>query len=101
MEKHEFELAAKLLDQASDRFGSDICNDWDFPAEWTLEQKQKFVKEAHEWNGDPEEYNPNFLHMPNFFVMGFLAAKLAKLGSPVVSPDADEQSVKAPKSPTR
>ena len=35
----------------------DLWNDW------TLEEHQQLVKEYHDWNGDPEEYDPTFLHI--------------------------------------
>jgi hypothetical protein len=78
MNKKEKELAAKMLDLASDEFGNHTCNDlpnsvW---KGWTKEERQKFVKAFHKWNGDPEEYDPNFLHMSDSSVMSFLAAKL-------------------------
>ena len=43
---------------------------------WTLEERQQFVKEFHEWNGDPEEYEETFLHLGDSTIMSFLAAKL-------------------------
>ena len=59
MNKKEQELAAYLLKLASNQFSNHGCNDVDKKAyeEWTIEERQQFVKEYHEWNGDPEEYN--------------------------------------------
>lgn len=78
MEKHELILIAALLELASDRFARHICNDLDgsFFADWTAEEHQKLVKDFHDWNGDPEEFNPNFLHLPDFSLMDYLADKL-------------------------
>lgn len=83
MKNKEFSLAAKLLKMADEEFGNHGCNDVDesFWDGWTKEERQEFVKEFHEWNGDPEEYDPNFLHLPDFCLMGFLAAKLENINS--------------------
>lgn len=69
-------IAADFLEQASDEFSNHGCNDWDFPDDWTEKEKQEFVKKMYEDNGDPENYNPNHLDMPNWWVMGFLAGKI-------------------------
>jgi len=73
-------LASYFLNLASDEFGNHGCNDveqsvWN---NWTIEERQQFVKEFHEYNGDPEEYDPNFLYLPDFVLMGFLSHKLTK-----------------------
>ena len=41
-----------------------------------MSERQEFVKKFHEWNGDPEEYEPNFLHLPDFAVMRFVSEYL-------------------------
>jgi hypothetical protein len=76
--KKELALAAKMLELASDQFSNHGCNDVDenVYAGWTLEERQQFVKEFHEWNGDPEEYEETFLHLGDSTIMSFLAAKL-------------------------
>ena len=43
---------------------------------WTLEERQQFVKEFHEWNGDPEYFNKDWLHLGDSTIMSFLAYKL-------------------------
>ena len=76
--KKELALAAKMLELASDTFSNHGCNDVDENVYdgWTLEERQQFVKEFHEWNGDPEEYEETFLHLGDSTIMSFLAAKL-------------------------
>jgi len=78
MTDKEKKLTALFLRLASDEFGNHGCND--VPEKyfegWTKEERQQFVKEIHEWNGDPEEYNPEFLHTPDFAIFGFLAHKI-------------------------
>lgn len=66
-------LAANLLRLASDDFCNHGCNDFDLPSSWSLKEKQDFVFAYHEWNGDPEEYDPGFLQLPDFAVMTYLA----------------------------
>ena len=76
--KKELALAAKMLELASDQFSNHGCNDVDGNVYdgWTLEERQQFVKDFHEWNGDPEEYEETFLHLGDSTIMSFLAAKL-------------------------
>ena len=81
MNEKEIKLAIEFLHMASDEFGNHGCNDveeklWDG---WTKEERQKFVKEFHENNGDPEEYTPDFLHIPDFAIMDFLAYQLKSI----------------------
>jgi hypothetical protein len=78
MTEKERAVAAQLLEMASEEFGNHGCNDWDFPKGWTKEEKIAFCKEYHEWNGDPEDFDPNFLHLPDYAVMSFMADKLKR-----------------------
>jgi len=78
MNDKEKKLAAYCLKEASYEYGQHGCNDvdervWDG---WTKEERQQFVKDFYEHNGDPENYNPNFLHLPDYCIMGFLAHKI-------------------------
>lgn len=78
MEHQEKELAAKFLELAAETFSNHVCNDVDesFFTGWTKEQRQNFCKQFYEWNGDPEEYNPEWLFLPDYALMGFLADKI-------------------------
>jgi len=76
----EKKLTAHFLELAADEFGNHGCNNveervW---AGWTIEERQQFVKEFYESNGDPENYDPNFLHLHDYAIMSFLAKKLTK-----------------------
>lgn len=78
LNEKEKQLLANWLDKASDVYGNHVCNDveesvWDG---WTKEERYQFVKEYHEWNGDDDENNTEFLHLPDFAIMKFLAYKL-------------------------
>lgn len=76
MTNKELLLAAQLLNEASDHYANHSCNDWKFPIDWTHEERVKFVKEFHEFNGDPNEFDETFLRLPDYAVMAFLASKL-------------------------
>lgn len=78
MTPKEKELASKMLELASNEFSNHGCNDVEdsFYEGWTLEERQQFVKEFWEWNGDLSNYSPDFLHLGDDSIMAFLAHKL-------------------------
>jgi hypothetical protein len=78
MKNHEKNLAATFLRLASEAFGNNACNDVDESVfkDWTKEQRQEFCKEFRIWNGDPEEYDPEWLYLPDYAIMDFLADKI-------------------------
>ena len=67
-----------MLKISSNEFSNHGCNDVDesIYEDWNIEERREFVKEIHEWNGDPECYDENFLHTPDWVLMSFLASKL-------------------------
>jgi hypothetical protein len=69
-------LAGELLKEASNEFTNRGCNDWEFPADWTREDQEEFVKAMHVDNQSLEEFDPKYLHVPDWWVMSFLARKL-------------------------
>lgn len=53
-------VAAELLLVAGDRFAQHTCNDFSLAVIIPdLEERRALVREYHEWNGDPEELDPN------------------------------------------
>lgn len=76
MNPKEKRLAANMLSDYSASLGNNGCNDWEFPEDWTTEEIQEFCKRYHAWNGDPEEYMPEHLHLPDFAVASFLAYQM-------------------------
>ena len=80
MTEKEIKLAADLLLLASDQFANHGCNDMpdEYFKDWTLEERQTLVRQYWEWNGTPQEYDPEFLHIGDSFLMYFLAEKLKK-----------------------
>ena len=76
MTPKEKKLIIDFLEEYYEELSGHGCNDWEFPSDWTKKEKRQFVKEFHEWNGDPEEYNENFLHLQDSSIMHFLSVKL-------------------------
>ena len=81
MNKLEKKLAALLLEIAAEEFCNHGCNDFELKRFVPdLKQRRQLVKEYHEWNGDPEEYDPEakYEYFPDFALMSYLADKLIK-----------------------
>ena len=78
MNVKEMLLASQFMEEFRSRLGNDGCNDWEFPEDWTHDEKVLFVKEYHAWNGDSENFNEDHLFMPNNAVAAFLAHKLSR-----------------------
>lgn len=79
MNKKLIKLASELLENHSDVLSNRSCNDWDFPEDWTLEEKQAMVKEIAELNGNLKEYDPQMLYLSDWQVASFLSSKLKEL----------------------
>lgn len=71
-------LAGELLEQASHEFANHGCNDWNFPNNWTENERKEIVQAMHEDNGNPEEFDPEHLSVPDWWIMAFLAGRLKK-----------------------
>lgn len=50
MNKTHFKLASILLDMASDKFSNHSCNDFEFPSNFTEEEKQALLVEYNYYN---------------------------------------------------
>ena len=72
----EKEIASAMLKHHSSALGYRCCNDFEWPSNWTDEEKTKFTKEFHDWNGDPEEYKQGDVLSSDFSVAAFIAFKL-------------------------
>lgn len=64
---------ADLLDAAADKFGNHGCNDWDWPAGVPEADRMAIVRAFHDWNGDPQEFDPEWLSLPDFAAMRYFA----------------------------
>lgn len=61
MSDKELELAARLLDIASDEFSNHGCNDMDLELlkPFSDIEKVELCRQYREWNGDPENWERN------------------------------------------
>jgi len=55
MREKVLSVAASLLDTASEAFSNRICNDWDWPSDWSEDERRRAFRLYHEWNGDLDE----------------------------------------------
>lgn len=76
MSHKELILAAEFLEQYSDDLSDNGCNDWEYPDDWTEQEKIDFCREYHDFNKSPEDFDPDDLTLPDFAVASFLAHKL-------------------------
>ncbi len=75
----ELRLAADFLRELADRMSNDRCNDWEYPEDWSGDERREFVRQYHEFNGDPEEFDPTRTRLANFCAVALLAHKLRAL----------------------
>jgi hypothetical protein len=78
MNEKEIILTSKFLKMASEEFSNHGCNDVDnsFFEGWTQEEREQLVKDYLEYNGNPETFDKNYLWLPDWCLMSFLADKL-------------------------
>lgn len=56
---HLLAAAADMLDTMSNHFSSHTCNDYEWPSNWTGDQKRAFLREVYRYNsGITEEGGP-------------------------------------------
>ena len=79
LNKKELALAADMLGKLHDVMARSICNDFEFPEDWTPNEKTQFVKEYHDVNGDPEEYVEGSDYIADFSVVYLLEQKIKGL----------------------
>jgi hypothetical protein len=76
LSKKEKLVLVEFLEELSLYQGNQVCNDWNFPDDWSREEQIKLVKEFHDYNGDPQEFNEKYLNIHDYAVVGLLAHKL-------------------------
>lgn len=82
MTSSEQRLTAILLSMAAERYSNFGCNDFDLSEVIPdLDERNALVLAAHEWNGDPEEYDeagegPDY-RLPDWYLMDYMAHRLA------------------------
>ena len=72
---NEKKVVVRLLERAADQFSNHCCNDIDLE-ELTQEEQIALDKKIHEWNGDPEEHDPNSIAFSDWILMSYFAARL-------------------------
>ena len=79
--KSEMIMAADLLEMASDCFSNNGCNDFSLTPYYNEEELIAFDKEMHDWNGDPEEHDPDCVDDIGYdwLMMTVMAQKLRTL----------------------
>lgn len=75
-------LASEMLSLAESEFSRHGCNDVDnsLYSQWTMEEKANFARCYHQWNEsrlEPIEDSKRPEELPDFAIMGFLAAYLS------------------------
>lgn len=81
MKKNELELAAEMLELASDTFSNHGCNDYYLPEKWSQDECDEFMLAMETWNRSPENYSPGCRVTDDWMVMSYLAAKVKQLAS--------------------
>ena len=76
-------LLADFLEEFGERLGNDGCNDWDWPKDWSKEERAQFIREFIAYNEgrdvalvtDADVANEG-VYLANFCVVGLLKHKL-------------------------
>lgn len=75
----ERKILIALLKESSAEFSNHGCNAFDLRPYLTKEQAIDFDKKIHEWNGDPEEAEPeNAFYSYDWLLMSYFADLLEK-----------------------
>ncbi len=78
----EKEIFLDLIERVTDDLGNKGCNDYDLSDHLDDVQINKLAREFHEWNGDPQEFDPmrnNRYAVPDYALLTFLAKKVLGL----------------------
>lgn len=83
MTKNQLKLASALLELASKQFSNHGCNDLSEDITDLLSQSEwdELNKEFHDWNGDPENYEPNDIMHYDWLWMNYMSKKLKDLSN--------------------
>ena len=80
LDKVELDLLCQFMEQLSDRFGNDGCNDMSFP---NTEENRALLHAVNTWldpaeDPIPEVYKGNVLYGSNWIVLDYIRDKIAK-----------------------
>lgn len=76
MNNKEKAIAIILLDNAVIGSNNDLPDSDLLFKDFKVSERIQFVKEFHEWNGDPEEFDEQFLYLDNNSILEFLINKI-------------------------
>ena len=74
MGKHEWKLLLTFLEDYSDKLSTAGSNDWDFPENWTKEDREQFLKEYQIFNKSEEPHT----YLDDFMALWVLQKKINK-----------------------
>ena len=77
MTQKEKKLISRFLEDLGDILDKRSCNDWKFPLDWTRDEKIAFIKEYYDFNGDPENFDEQYLYLSDTAVVSLLSYKNA------------------------
>ena len=83
MNKKEILLAAEFLDKLDAMLSNGAYNGFEYPEDWTEEEKTVFTKEFYEENLDIEGYSKGDVIKCDSCVIYLLSEKLKKMASDV------------------
>lgn len=77
LNKKEQEMFIELLDYLSDCVSRRGCNDYEMPNDFSKFELDKINREYHDFNGDPEEYDPSddFSTTFDFIILYYIEKK--------------------------
>jgi hypothetical protein len=58
MDKKLLKLMIEALEDVEDGLSGMTCNDWEFPRQWSKEDRELFARTYWEAEGWPEEHDP-------------------------------------------
>lgn len=79
----KLELAAKFLEQLSEKMSNAGCNDWEWPEDWSQSERDKFAEEYFDVLGDGEEFEPD-MYLPDFCAVDLLVVVLRNRANKLV-----------------
>jgi hypothetical protein len=77
----ELQLAAIVLELASDEFAYHGCNDFHLPEKWSQKQCDSFLLSMYTWNGDPDLFEAGDRLAQDWMVMEYLAERMTEVSS--------------------
>jgi hypothetical protein len=101
--ENEKKVFLEILERITDSLSNNTCNDFDLVRHMPdKEERRALMREMHEENGDPSEFDPkkDYAIVPDWWVFGFLGKKAleprAVMPNPPREPNAACATCSAP-----